>query len=655
MNIKLIFCCISTVLLVSCGGGNSPGDVYPGQPPVVTPTTGPDSFLLFPNPIIQASGTPQIDSPEYARAYYDAIDPTGAKTTLAAWQAANSFNSGTGQQVTVVFGDIRDLGYGRRITARQNTDGTMAFSVENYLVPTLTGYSYSKLNLDAAIKQDKRWLIGSSNIEFSPNTPGGVNFSKFYFFNPDGQRATAVNLDGRGAKAMPGACITCHGGRGDPLTPAAGSPTGKALFPLVHNSASLQRGDVQGHASPLEVDTLDFSTTPGFTRAEQEANFKLLNSWILCSFPHPVGVAVQPEDVCRRPATLNEWQGGADALIKYGYGGNGMPAASYVSPAVPADWVAANQSALYQSAVAPSCRSCHILRGFGTGVGGSDVDLSTLSKFNGYSDQIKAHVFDQGDMPLAKIVSDDFWASGKVNALATYLTGLGKTVLDAVGNLLKPGRPIADAGPDRVVIGGATTLSALNSKYADNYQWSILSDPSGTASLTNPNTAQAIFNATANGMYVLQLIARKGLVPSTPVNLTVVVNNALLPAPSAIRFVDVKAVLQNASLVPLGCAVCHKATLSMTPITFDNVDRNADGLIDATDDLWLYEEVRGRINFTNIADSPLLLKATGSHHSVPGAGFDIAPTASGVPSVPGDPLRVNYDLFVNWILNGAPQ
>ncbi|MDD4965100.1 MAG: hypothetical protein PHI11_14405 [Gallionella sp.] len=654
MNIKLIFCCMSTVLLVSCGGGSSPGDIYPNQPPVITPTTGPDSFLLFPNPIIQANGTPQIDSPEYARAYYDAIDPTGTKTTLAAWQAANGFNSGTGQQVTVVFGDVRDLGYGRRITARKNADKTMAFTVENYLVPTLTGYSYSKLNLDAAIKQDKRWFIGSSNIEFSPNTPGGISFSKFYFFNPDGQRATTVNLDGRGAKAMPGACITCHGGRGDPLTPASGTPLGKALFPLVHNSVSLQRGDVQGHASPLEVDTLDFSATPGFTRAEQEANFKVLNQLILCSFPRPAGiagVAILAEDQCRRPASANEWQGGADALIKNGYGGPGMPAAAYVSPAVPADWVAANQSALYQSAVAPSCRSCHILRGFGTG-GGADIDLSTFPKFNGYSDQIKAHVFDQGDMPLAKIVSDDFWASGKVNALATYLTGLGKTVLDALGNLLKPGLPIADAGPDRVVIGGATMLSALNSKYADNYQWSIVTDPSGTASLTNPNTAQAIFNATANGTYVLQLIARKGLVPSVPVNLTIVVNNALLPVPSAIRFADVKAVLQN----PADCFGCHQAALTMAPIVFDNMDRNGDGVIDVTDDLWLYEEVRGRINFTNIVDSPLLLKATGSHHfGGVGTNFNIAPTVSGVPSLPGDPARSNYDLFANWILNGAPQ
>ena len=41
---------------------------------------------------------------------------------------------------------------------------------------------------------------------------------------------------------------------------------------------------------------------------------------------------------------------------------------------------------------------------------------------------------------------------------------------------------------------------------------------------------------------------------------------------------------------------------------YNNLDRNGDGLVDATDETWLYNEVRGRINFTDIIASPLLLE-----------------------------------------------
>ena len=70
-----------------------------------------------------------------------------------------------------MFGDVRDLGYGRRITARQNTDGTVAAVVENFLVTAAANYSYSTLNLDAAVLDDRRWHDGSSAVEFSPGPP----------------------------------------------------------------------------------------------------------------------------------------------------------------------------------------------------------------------------------------------------------------------------------------------------------------------------------------------------------------------------------------------------------------------------------------------------------------------------------------------------
>ena len=138
------------------------------------------------------------------------------------------------------------------MTVRKNIDGTVAAIVNNYNVacPALT--VTRTLSVDAAVVQDQRWRVSVNAIEFSKDPGGGVSFAKFYNFNAvSGARALTVDLDGRGQKAVPSACIVCHGGRGDPLTPP--DATGKPLFPLVVNSVSLQRGDTEARLLPFEV------------------------------------------------------------------------------------------------------------------------------------------------------------------------------------------------------------------------------------------------------------------------------------------------------------------------------------------------------------------------------------------------------------------
>ena len=182
--------------------------------PAVVPGE-PNAFLLFPNPQVQPDGSLQTNTPAYAQAYYAAIDPNNTKDTLAKWKAANGFDTGTGTQVTAVFGDVRDLGFGRRITARQNVDGTLAFLTENYLVKTGAAYAFSPINLEAAIVRDPNALVYVAGIEFSPGPAGGASFAKFFNFNvATGVRENTVDIDGRGDKAMPGPCIVCHGGQG---------------------------------------------------------------------------------------------------------------------------------------------------------------------------------------------------------------------------------------------------------------------------------------------------------------------------------------------------------------------------------------------------------------------------------------------------------
>ena len=324
-----------------------------------------------------------------------------------------------------------------------------------------------------------------------------------------------------------------------------------------------------------------------------------------------------------------------------------MPHATFEDTYVPTSWLVAGQSTLYKEVVAPSCRACHNLRGTGNQ---SDLDFEAYEKFRTYADRVKAHIVDRGNMPLAKLVSEAFYASSRPQILADFLQGQGYTVRDAAGAILRPGRPISDPGPDRVVRPGATTLSAAGSLFANSYVWSLISGPTG-ATLANQNTAQATFTAPSDGTYVVQLVASNGSTAGAAARLTIVVDSALSIAPAAIRFADVKTVLQS-TLAGCTNAGCHLpgGTGVKPPLFYTNTDRNGDGIAgNATDDLWFYTEVRGRVNFTDIVASGILRKPAGHHHN--GAlrpGFNTA-------LAPGQPGRASYDLFLNWILNGAPQ
>ncbi len=634
---------LAAALVSACGGGSSPADVRPNVEPPHAEVLGPKSFLLFPNPQLREDGTNQTDTLAYTEAYYRAIDPTGARDTLAKWKSANGFETGTGEEHLVVFGDQRDLGYGRRMYARRNPNGTFAFYVENYLLETNGEYAYSSLNLEAAIVRDPARLVGVNAIEFSPGPQGGASFPKFYNFEAGTlNRATSVDLDGRGQKAMPGPCITCHGGRGDALTPP--DSTGKPRFNLVQNTVSQHRGDVAARLHPFEPDTFEFSTRAGFTRAEQEASIKAINRMVLCSFPLPAPSS-HPEDACRPAASESEWQAPAAAVVKAAYGGDGLPSATFNDRYVPPSWEQAGQSTLYRSVIVTSCRTCHVMRGTG---GNSDLDFSTYEKFVGYADRIKHHVFERGNMPLAKIVYDAFWTSNRPQLLADFLAGQGHNVRAADGTIPRPGRPVAIAGPDRVLAPGATRLSASNSLFATAYAWTLVSGPAG-ATLADAATATPTFTASAAGTYVVQVVASNGPAASAPVRLTIVVSAALAPAPAAIRFADVKAAMQQTVGT---CTQCHASdgTLPRPPVFYTNIDRNGDGTVgDATDDTWFYEEVKSRINFADVAASPLLRKPAGYHHGgARMAGFDDT-------AAPGDAARSRYDLFLNWILAGAPR
>jgi mono/diheme cytochrome c family protein len=649
LKISALF--IAIALLSACGGGASGSDSTSSSATTEGPA-GPASFLLFPNPQKQSDNSLQVDSNAYATAYYQAIDPNNERDTLAKFKTKNGFGtSGAGiTEESIIIGDQRDLGYGRKMTARIDSNtGNIAFVVENYLVG---GYgAYTSINLEAAIVGESKWHIGTNAIEFSVvetgaanPSPNAVKFVKFYTYDPiTGARLYSANLDGRGNKAMPTICITCHGGRGDPLTPSG-------LFPKLMNVASGARGDVGAQLHAFEPASFDFSTRSGFTRASLEAKIKTINKMVLCGHNLPNGT-VKPtgnaEDDCRRVANPNEYQGTAAAHLKHMYGGDGLPnaASSATDTYVPTSWASNGQSNLYSKTVNQACRVCHGLRGNGNQ---SDINFEDFTAFDAYAARIKAHVIDRGNMPLAKLVYDKYWTTPEINGpLTTYLTGKGYSD----GNL-KPGRPVADPGPDRVIKSNSTTLSGALSLYSTGYQWTVTS---GSASLTNANTSTPTFTATGgNGTYTVQLITTNGTATSTAKSLTIEVNSALAWDPTALRFnPDIRTILQAGGGA---CQTCHVSgqdiatTSGVPPIFYDDFARSGSGVgSDATNRNWLYTEVRGRVNFNDIVASPLLRKPSGNHHN---GGLR---TGFNTGLAVGDAGRVDYDKIVAWVLNGAPE
>lgn len=674
-------------LVSACAQKNTAdGEQQSGAAGVDVPSI--NRFLLFPNPIgtdpfAQDGGAFETAGTEYANAYYRAIDPTNAKDTIDKWRTVNGFTGYAvrpGTEHLAVFRDVKDLGYGRRMTARRNSDdNSVAFYVENYKVTPGASVDYSsELNVEAAIRRDTQWHVGTNAIEWSTATctagfdPADcdptVKFAKYYnFSSADGTRQVAVDLDGRGKKAMPGPCITCHGGRGDPLTPNDAS--GKPRFPLVENLPSRKRGDVGAHLHGQNVDSFSFSTSqPGFAKSDLQPFLKDFNQWIVCTYPTPTAATVTGAwGTCNRPlAGNNEWQGTAAEMIQAWYGGPGMPAAIFSDTYVPAGWntntaipgTTFTDTQLYKGVVAPYCRTCHILRGtknqddinFMSLAIPAVVGVTLAGGFQSYADRIKVHVFERGNMPLSLIPHTDFWNSTAPQMLASFIDaqpGVGSVTSGGVP--LMPGRPIPDPGPDRMVrTGSNAVLTAENSLFANTFAWSEPT-PSGHVTITNPSGMVAIFNADTAGTYTVRLTVNNG-----PFKDVKIVADDNFPDPLNIKFAQVKNVLQN--VLHGGtthCIDCHTPVANVVtgtrvpPIWYTStLDRDNDGAVNATDEAWFVKALSGRVNLTEISASALLRKPTGNHHN----GLKVIDTADTSTSSSGG-LR-SYSILYNWILAG---
>lgn len=616
-------------------------------------------------------------------------------------------------EVHVIFRDTKDLGYGRDMYARlnRNPDNSIrsfAVFVRNFRVDAISGQQYSTMNLNAAIANNTdptrqsniQWHFGSNAIEFSTypygpgepgedyaadNLPGGVYatndgtapmFAKFFTFKPDDvndpntteRRLDVVNLDSRGDKSMPGPCIACHGG-----TSRALLPSGEFPAPIPGSIP----GDTQSQMQVIEASTVTFSEVPGWTCGDIVSGIHFINQGVLNTYAQ---VRRQYGDPDPNNQRLGYWQPEFAAELIKGWYGDFASAADpddfTIEPApgdpdynaaaqcdylinnfydyVPSGWQPnpntgtppAGADDLFREVVAPNCMVCHSRRGVNLGPNDQegvrqDIDFSSYERFMRHAEQIEHFIFHKGVMPLGLLNFDAFWDNsepGRAELLASHLPDFES--FNADGSIQKPGAPYAViAAPRNTNV--PVILSAEGSSFADSYQWSIVNPVTG-ATLTGADAARPVFDAPA-GDYTVQLIVSRDGQQSEPVTADITVDPAL-PAPSSLRFVpDIRDVLQNP---PTDCDSCHSPEafggVPGVPVFYvERDDLPAEYQNEGRD---LYLEVLQRINFKEPIESPLLRKPS-NHHHFGGlrSGFNLE----------GD--RTNYDLFLNWILQGAPR
>lgn len=382
--------------------------------------------------------------------YFDAIDPDGQKTNLDDWKRENEFfvvqtptlsggeddpdirlsgvatsraisgvsqtrgarSSGSGGPVfeqkepvgddaSAVYFNHGDLGFGRDMHMKRSgkNNKNLAFYVTNYR------------GLDDAINRDNP--IATVAMEYSFGSRKGADKSRyiqFYAFDAKGDRLLSADLDGRGEKYLPQLCMTCHGGmQGDREITSSDIP---------------KSGGLGARFLPFDLNAFDFSdANPSYSRAAQEADFKVMNAAIVEAFPTPAmeqlivgwysdqnplphfGSDRQPR-ANNTPSTGIRAKTASQPYLQTQAGTSAeLTRTTQNSSYVPVGW-RGEHAELYTEIVAPYCRGCHITRR-------DNLDWTTYEEFSNDGGRIKARVCEKEEetMPNAKATYQNMWLS----------------------------------------------------------------------------------------------------------------------------------------------------------------------------------------------------------------------------------------------------
>lgn len=292
------------------------------------------------------------NSEEDAQEYYQAIDPNGKRTTLAAWLRLARHQE-LDRPVRASYANANDLGFGRDMYMVRTPWGIFAW-VSNFAADCKL---QDPRNAALAARGDARDIIATVCMELSSENYHGAETDprvqrepkivKFLVFDGEGKRVTSALLDTFEAGYVPGLCVNCHGGR-----------------------PYLTRPDLESNFLPFDIETFQ---TPGGAAPDYRA-FRKLNDL--------VNETLSPDAKAIRE------------LLKGWYPDNRIvPRLDWRPPG----WQGTEK--LYDRFVARACRTCHV--------------AFPVNQFTSYS-QLKAvrettiHNVERGDMPHAQITYMNF-------------------------------------------------------------------------------------------------------------------------------------------------------------------------------------------------------------------------------------------------------
>lgn len=544
----------STPMVCVGGTASSSGTPVAASASTVTSwTTG----TYFPTEVLLANAAPR-DSKTAAQAYYATIDPSSSKDTLNKWLNANGFDASVGgwsADAHTVYTNNFDLGFGRDMYMKlggatgkcDNGTSALPLATSNIGKCDVAAVVLNYSGVEAAAK--KLNPINAVAMEYSTAPGGSTRIVKFYVFAPDTRtgeftRVLTANLDRRGEQYVPQMCVVCHGG-----TPGT-----------VTNGQYSSSGDVNAGFLPWDLDSLLYSDTdPGFssksrdatlrtqyTRAAQEAQFKLLNTGAYLTFADPAAV---PGRYALLHELLEGWY--------HGNGATGLAATTFDGAFVPEGWKPsgldgmantaddnpADSASIYSNVFARNCRMCHSLQVPATGdprtatvtvnsvsIAACTNDARLANSRVGAAFQVPmgcywefAHAPNLADrlarnqMPFARRTSDRTWvnSSGAQTAGATlqaHLLSAQSMTVATPGTVsacidTSFGTQVQDQGTTKyqVARNAWVNLSSNCSRFVITPHWT-LSAPSGSnAVLVGADTAAPRFVADKQGDYTLAL------------------------------------------------------------------------------------------------------------------------------------------------------
>jgi mono/diheme cytochrome c family protein len=254
--------------------------------------------------------------------------------TLEDWKRQNKFApyAEGNAQVAANYINKMDLNLVRRMTATQVGPQNIAFYVCNH--PGPEGQSQEEVDEVMAIALSDQKQVACVAMEWTP-TPG-VNgdqpFTKFFTFAPDGSLLASINLDTRGEKYLPGACVACHGGNQyNGRFPEKGNPS-------AYLGASFL---------PFDTNNYYFASDPALSEAAQSDSLHGLNQLVLGTETSATTAVSQ---------LIQGWYAGGGTTLNKNY----VPPAWQAADAQPATAGAAH---FYHEVIGASCRTCHAAMG----------------------------------------------------------------------------------------------------------------------------------------------------------------------------------------------------------------------------------------------------------------------------------------------------